>query len=114
MSRSTSKPKTVPAPPTEISAPPEVVANFTLLKVAELLIREQGLHEGRYEAGFQFALTVGKFGLQPGAAPIPGVVTCISDLALLRSPIDSPMGVDAAEVNPRPVKLKLGAKRATK
>ena len=112
MSRNSTKVRVNPQQPTAtLGTPPEVVANFDLFKVAELLIKEHGLHEGRFEVGFQFALAVGKFGLQPGVAPVPGVLSSVAGLALLHSPADSMIGVDATVVNPRPAKAKPAAKK---
>lgn len=114
MSRNTTKARAEPLQPAaSFGIPPEAVANFDLFKVAELLIKEQGLHEGRFEVGFQFAIAVGKFGLQPGIAPVPGVLSSIGGLALLHAPADSMIGVDAATVNPRPAKSKPAAKKSS-
>lgn len=84
-----------------VAGPEEIVGTFDLQAVATLLIRHAGLHEGRYEAGVQFGIIAGKFGLQPGVPAIPGVINTISGLVLLKSPADSQISVDAALVNPR-------------
>ena len=83
------------------AGPEEIVGTFDLQAVATLLIRQAGLHEGRYEAGVQFGIIAGKFGFQPGVPAIPGVINTISGLVLLKSPADSQISVDAAVVNPR-------------
>lgn len=78
--------------------------SFELREIAELLVKHQRLHEGRWAIGFEFGLGAGFAGPTSSEAK-PAAFIQINKLLLSRPaddmPADSPFVVDAAEVNPR-------------
>lgn len=74
-------------------------------ELVELLVKEAGLHEGRWWLMVNFAMGPGNFG--PSEEQInPGMVVGIGSIGIQREMPDqkAPSGlvVDAAEVNPAP------------
>ena len=99
------------------SEPSLIAANppIPLKELATILIRHYGFHEGFYEVGIQFNIAVGSVG--PDAAQIaPGAVLTVGGIGLSRCPESSPLGVNAAVVNPADVvpDKKPARKRASK
>lgn len=78
---------------------------FELTELAEGLVKQQGLREGRWLLAFEFNLTVGMFGTAPNepTASRPGAMVQIAKIQLIRkddAPLEMPGLVDAAQVNP--------------
>ncbi|MEI8325328.1 MAG: hypothetical protein WCH44_08175 [Betaproteobacteria bacterium] len=78
---------------------PPIAPPLNLKELAEILIRHYDFHDGIFEVGFQFNIAVGSVGPAPNAAA-PGAVFAIAGVGLSRANQDSPLGVDAAVVNP--------------
>ena len=86
------------------SEPTLIAANslISLKELATILIKHYGFHEGFYEVGIQFNIAVGSVG--PDAAQIaPGAVLTVGAIGLSRCAESSPLGVNAADVNPADV-----------
>jgi hypothetical protein len=74
---------------------------FKYKEVAEALIKQAGLHEGRWQVIMTFGLGVANMG--PTAAElVPGAAVAVSSIGLQRAVAESPeaLTVDASEVNP--------------
>ncbi len=79
--------------------------SFDLREVATALIKQQGIHEGAWLAGFEFNLGAGMVGQTPEDAK-PSAFVQLLKVQLVRQtqvPVPHPhLTVDAAEVNPAP------------
>jgi hypothetical protein len=73
---------------------------FSPIEVAEALVIKMGIHEGFYELGFEFQVTIGALG-QEGASVLPGAMFGISKIGLTKTQVLTPLSVDAAIVNPK-------------
>jgi hypothetical protein len=78
---------------------------FSWTEVAEALIKKQDIHEGEWTPVVEFAFTVGVLGPNPKDSR-PGMMILGNSLQLVRAQPNSPphLVVDAAKVNPKPVK----------
>lgn len=82
-----------------------------LKELAAILIRHYGFHEGFYEVGVQFNIAIGTVGPDPTQVA-PGAVVTVGGIGLSKCPESSPLGVDAALVNPaKPVVAKKTARQ---
>jgi hypothetical protein len=70
-------------------------------ELTELIIKQSGVHEGKWMLLATFGLSVGNFG--PNENEIsPGAIIAIQQIGIQRAEAHSPSGlvVDAAKVNP--------------
>jgi hypothetical protein len=76
---------------------------FSWTELAELMIKKQGIHEGKWIVSLEFQINVGILGTAPPSAS-PGVMALCNSIQLTKAQEQSPqnMVVDAAIVNPRP------------
>jgi hypothetical protein len=75
--------------------------NFDFKEVATMLIKLQGIKDGKWVLGFEFSLGAGLLGLTPDN-PVPGAFVTINKVVLSRYQEGTPEPkflVDAAEVN---------------
>jgi hypothetical protein len=75
-------------------------------QLVELIIKDAGIHEGRWFLMVNFGLAPGSYGPTPEQA-VPGIVVGIQQLGIQRETGESKAAlggvvVDAAEVNPKP------------
>jgi hypothetical protein len=63
--------------------------SFTLTEVAKLLLRQQGIKQGRWSLGFELGLAVGAFGANEADSK-PGAMLQIGGLNLARVPDENP------------------------
>lgn len=70
-----------------------------LKKLAEVLVKHYGLHEGLWETVLEFQVAIGKFGPSADVA-LPGVISGVSKVGLGKAAAMGPETVDAALVNP--------------
>jgi hypothetical protein len=84
---------------------PNLIANFSLVEMTEILIKNQGLHEGLYNLSVQFQIAVGAVGPSPELI-CPGAMMGISRIGLSKTEEgkENNHTVNAAEVNPAPKK----------
>lgn len=89
---------------TEMSPIP--IAEFSLVELTEILIREKGIHEGLYNLSIQFQIAVGAVGPSPDL--IPGAMVGVKGIGLSKTEKEkaNDQTVDAAKVNPAPKKKK--------
>jgi hypothetical protein len=82
---------------------------FSWPEVAELLIKKQDIHEGKWMVALEFQINVGLMGIQPPAAT-PGVMALCNSVQLAKAQEQSPQNlvVDAAVVNPKRPRVKSG------
>lgn len=78
-----------------------LVADFSLVKITEILIKEQRIHEGIYNLAVQFHFAIGAVGPSPESI-FPGAMMGISRIGLSQVEEDKTNihSVNAAEVNP--------------
>jgi hypothetical protein len=77
--------------------------NFDLREVTLALLKQQGLHEGLWDLGFEFGLVAGMLGPTPDQVR-PSAMIQMSALQLTRHAEGAPFGpytVDAAAANPK-------------
>jgi hypothetical protein len=78
--------------------------SFDMSEVTEALIKQQGIHEGLWMAGFEFMFTAALAGPTPIDAR-PSAVVSIGKMLLMKPQEgvpETPLIVDAAKVNPAP------------
>ena len=84
---------------------PNKIADFSLVELTEILVKNQGLHEGLYNLSLEFQLAVGAIGPAPELI-CPGAMIGVSRIGLSKTEKEKTNihTVDAAEVNPAPKK----------
>ncbi|WP_428660443.1 hypothetical protein [Reyranella sp.] len=80
-------------------------------ELVEVIIKQCGVHEGRWSLMLSLAIGTGNFSPAPEQAASPGVVITIPQVGIQRVIEGQPVGpgsiiVDAAEVNPRKGKAR--------
>ena len=85
--------------------PPGAVADpLTMRELATVLVKHYGIHEGKFDLLIEFQIGMGLLGPSPELTN-PGAMISVSKIGLVQSPpVDGPMTVDAAIVNP-PIKV---------
>lgn len=80
---------------------------FQHKEVVELLIKKADLHEGKWVLSANFGFSAGNFGASPEQLA-PGAIVAVLGIGLTRAAPETPeqIQVDAAVVNPRPIKPK--------
>ncbi|RWP94186.1 hypothetical protein [Mesorhizobium sp.] len=63
--------------------------SFSLTEVTKLLLREQGIREGRWALGFDLGFGVGAFGASDAEAR-PGAMVTITGVSLAKVPEENP------------------------
>jgi len=83
---------------------------FDLHEVTVALVKQQGLHEGRWMLSVMFAQGAGMIGLTPDQNDLrPTAFNQVTGIQLVRPPEgtpNAPFVVDAGKVNPRPTPRK--------
>jgi len=83
---------------------------FELRELAELLVKRQELHEGRWVLGFEFGLGAGIMGGPTPEDAKPTALIQIGKIVLTKATENTPQGlpfiVDAAKINPGPGKRR--------
>lgn len=78
--------------------------SFSFIEVAKALMKEQGIHEGRWLLAFELNFTAGVFGISVEPDFRPGGMMQIRAATLQRAPVetsaDAPMVFDATVLNP--------------
>jgi hypothetical protein len=71
-------------------------------ELIELIIRESGIHEGKWYLMASFAFTPGNYGPSNDQMS-PGIVVAVTQLGIHRADANTPveMAVDASVVNPK-------------
>jgi hypothetical protein len=84
---------------------PKLIADFSLIELTEILVKNQGLHEGLYNLSIQFQIGVGAVGPSPELI-CPGAMFGISRVGLSKTEESKKNihTINAAEVNPAPNK----------
>lgn len=80
---------------------PDLIADFSLIELTEILVKSQGLHDGLYNLSVQFQIAVGAVGPSPELIG-PGAMFGVSRIGLSKTE-ESKRNihtVNAAEVNP--------------
>ncbi|HIJ78795.1 MAG: hypothetical protein OEY01_06955 [Desulfobulbaceae bacterium] len=83
----------------------DLIADFSLGELTEILIKNKGLHEGLYNLAVQFQVAFGAVGPSPEST-CPGAMMGISRIGLSKTEEGKKNihTVNAAEVNPAPKK----------
>lgn len=87
-----------------IEANPNLIANFSLRELTEILIKHQKIKEGLYDLAFEFQIAVGAMGPTPESI-CPGAMIGISHIGLSKTEVSSVNTVDAS-VSKSPKKMK--------
>lgn len=79
---------------------------FTHKEIITLMVKEKGIHEGRWMLLVNYGMSPGNFGPSPNEIS-PGMIVAITGLGIQKEPPGQPpaspaLVVDAAEVNPAP------------
>jgi hypothetical protein len=84
---------------------PNLIADFSLTELTEILIKNQGLHEGLYNLSVQLQIGVGAVGPSPELI-CPGAMFGVSRIGLskIEEGKENIHTVNAAKVNPAPNK----------
>lgn len=74
---------------------------FNYKEMTEALVKQAGLHEGKWQVVFSFGLGAINMGPSP-AEVVPGAAVAVTSVGLRRASPESPeaLVVDAAQVNP--------------
>src|SRR5271169_4588225 len=74
---------------------------FSNKELLELLIKQAGVHDGRWVLMTNFGIGPGNFGASPEQVA-PGVAVVINQMGIQRAPLETPeaSSLDAAVVNP--------------
>lgn len=74
---------------------------FTHKELLELLIKQAGVHDGRWALAINFGFSAANFGPSPDQVA-PGAVVGVLAVGIQRATPDSPPSIvlDAAEINP--------------
>jgi hypothetical protein len=83
---------------------------FSYKELAEILVKQQGIHEGYWSIYMRFGLNAVNVSLNEGAF-FPSAVIPVIEVGINRDPELMPLGVDAAEVNPAPETTKHSSKK---
>lgn len=81
-------------------------------EVVELIIKKQGIHEGRWRLMIEFGFQAQNFNTPEGVRP--GTVNLLQRIGITKTDEVNNLTVDAAEVNPAPAAKKTASKRAVK
>ena len=75
---------------------------FTHKELAEIMIKQAGVHEGKWVIMTNFGFSPGNFGPTPDQMS-PGAVVAVLQMGIQRAAPETPveMTIDAAVVNPR-------------
>ena len=85
-------------------------AHYSITELAELMIRDKGIHDGLYDIAVKFQLAVGAIGPSPDAI-LPGAMIGIGGIGLRKVEQNGPLTLDAALVNPKPTPRKKTARK---
>jgi hypothetical protein len=87
---------------------------WTHKELATLLVKEAGIHEGRWFLMMGFAMSVANFGPSDDRMS-PGGIVAVTNIGIQREPPEqkapASLVVDAAEVNPLPKTERLPARQ---
>ncbi|HOP47768.1 MAG TPA: hypothetical protein PK874_08905 [Desulfobacteraceae bacterium] len=95
-----------------INENPNLIAEFSLIELTEILVKNQGLHEGLYNLTVQFQIAVGTVGPSPESM-CPGAMMGVSRIGLSKTAEgkENVHTVNAALVNPPPKKKQTTTKK---
>jgi hypothetical protein len=74
---------------------------FSHKELTEMLIKNQGLHDGIWTVGFQLGMGNTHVPSPSGGETVPAVIVSILGVALQKVEKDAPNALDAAHVNPK-------------
>ncbi len=74
---------------------------FSYQEVAEILVKQQGIHEGLWGVYFELGITGANVNSAPGGDLVPAAIVPLARMGLQRFDEEAPgLTVDAAVVNP--------------
>lgn len=81
----------------------EAIASYDLRQIAELLVKQNGLHDGMYDVAIEFQMAVGPVAIgAPGTSALPGAIVAVNRIGLVKTDVQGAWTVNAADVNPHP------------
>lgn len=76
---------------------------FSYQELAEILVKQQGIHEGLWGIYFEFGIAGANVNQTPGGDSVPAAIVPLTRMGLQRLDEETPgLTVDAAVVNPAP------------
>ena len=74
---------------------------FKFKEVLEALVKQAGIHEGKWQLVINFGLAAANMGPTPSEV-VPGAAVAVAGIGLMKAVNDSPeaLVIDAGEVNP--------------
>lgn len=79
---------------------PEIIHQYSLKDLLELLLREHDIHEGLYDIATEFQIAAGAVGPSQDQL-LPGAIIGLSRVGIMKVDKLGPNTVDAAIVNPK-------------
>ncbi len=76
------------------------IHSLNIKELTELLIKTNGIHEGKFELSVEFQIGVGGVGPSPEMV-VPGAMVGVNRVGLTQSIVEGPNTVDASLVNPK-------------
>lgn len=76
------------------------IYSLSIKELTELLIKTNGIHEGKFELSVEFQIGVGVVGPSPETV-VPGAMVGVNRVGLTQSIVEGPNTVDASLVNPK-------------
>lgn len=77
--------------------------NFSYREIAEILVKQQGIHEGLWGIYVEFGIGAANVGNTPGGDLTPTAMVPLARMGIQRYDEEAPgLTVDAAVVNPAP------------
>ena len=80
--------------------PPKLAIQVGLRELTTLLIKHADFHEGLYDFSAVMSVTIGTFALAIDQPPMPGTLSALSAVGLMKVDTATPNSIDAAKVNP--------------
>lgn len=82
--------------------PEAKIFEYTYKELAEVLVRNQDLHEGQWGIYIKFGIRGGNIAAGPGGDVTPAAIIPVLKIGIQRFDEANNLTVDASEVNPKP------------
>lgn len=83
---------------------------FDPRKIAEIIIKDQGIHEGIFNLRLEFSLASGIMSPTQDVEKLPAIMVGISGIGIQKTEEPGEYSVDAAKVNPKRKKMAVKTK----
>ena len=86
---------------------------FSYQALAEMMVKEAGIHEGYWSVFVRFGINAANVGLN-NAPPVPTAIVPMVEIGITREDEQGPLAIDAAKVNPEPQSRRTAASKTKK